>query len=353
MRLLTRISLQWKILLLVGLGMVILVSIFGLLGMNALRETTRDALSNRLVLAQVAASRLDLVLGYSLGLMERSAMLYPINPTQVNSTDPGAVSRFLGSTRGGLPLTVSYLALVNQQGLIVGVDPEASLAQGSPAPGQDRVCAVLATGKAEVTSLVLDEEASGLVYLLAPLRDEQGQVAGLLQAAIDPTDSNLGEFVPPLGLGQTGYVEVVDGNGTVLASDNPGGLLRKEDHGDRFASLIAEGSTTTGTCHSCHQASSGGQNRQRTVLAFAPMARAPWGVAIGQSETEALAATNRLKRQLLFTGILALALAAPLTWVGSRRLLHPLRVLTQASHRIADGDLDSPYRGWVRMRSQS
>ena len=78
------------------------------------------------------------------------------------------------------------------------------------------------------------------------------------------------------------------------------------------------------------------------MLAFAPLSQAPWGVAIRQSEEEALAPTQELRRNLLLSGAGLLVIGLLLVGTTTRDFVRRIRILITACHRIADGDLTSP-----------
>lgn len=65
-------------------------------------------------------------------------------------------------------------------------------------------------------------------------------------------------------------------------------------------------------------------------------------MAIRQAESEALAPTNTLRRDMLAVGGLSLVLAMVSTVVLSTRIVRPIGSLTVSARRIASGDLDSP-----------
>jgi nitrate/nitrite-specific signal transduction histidine kinase len=104
-----------------------------------------------------------------------------------------------------------------------------------------------------------------------------------------------------------------------------------------FSELIKEKQATVGTCHRCHETKQE-LKRRRDVLAFAPLAKATWGVAIRQSEEEALAPTRQLESRLFFLGIMLLAVTSFLLWFLTRAVVKPLRELTAATRRVAAGD---------------
>ncbi|MCL5075468.1 MAG: sensor histidine kinase, partial [Chloroflexi bacterium] len=79
--------------------------------------------------------------------------------------------------------------------------------------------------------------------------------------------------------------------------------------------------------------------RREEVLAFAPLTSAPWGVAVRQSREEAFAYSDALQQRVLLFGISAFILAILSAWLLTRSVVKPIRTLTVACQRIAEGDL--------------
>ncbi len=179
-----------------------------------------------------------------------------------------------------------------------------------------------------------------MVLISAPISNEGGEIIGVLSSLIDIEQSGIGAFDPAITVGETGYTEIVDENGIVLARTSPGAppeILEKSDHPGRFAELINQGKATVGTCHRCHETGEELQ-RRRDVLAFAPLSTASWGVAIRQSEEEALAPARQLETRFLLLGLTVLAGAFLLAGIMMRGIVNPIRMLTSATKKVAAGD---------------
>jgi len=81
---------------------------------------------------------------------------------------------------------------------------------------------------------------------------------------------------------------------------------------------------------------------RKDVLAFVPLSSASWGVAIRQSEEEALAPIGQLRWNLLGFGAGLIVVALLFVITTTRDVTGRIRLLTSASQRIAEGDLSSP-----------
>jgi len=61
-----------------------------------------------------------------------------------------------------------------------------------------------------------------VVLAAVPFLDGQGRIIGTLVTGIDIASSRIRTFGEEVRIGETGYVEVVDGNGIVMARTAPG-----------------------------------------------------------------------------------------------------------------------------------
>jgi len=183
------------------------------------------------------------------------------------------------------------------------------------------------------------------IMVSVPVIDASGEVAWVLACSIDVAELGINSFTQKIQIGQTGYVEIVDGNGLVFIRTNPGNPLNSfelSDHPTRFAELIASGQAVVGKCHVCHTPTQNTVPQQRDVIAFAPLETVPWGVAIRQSETEALKPTHQLEIRLGLLGSI-LVLSTLAVGIGMMQsIIKPIKILKNAADRVAANDYDLP-----------
>jgi signal transduction histidine kinase len=210
--------------------------------------------------------------------------------------------------------------------------------------GHDEVLETLRSGASAVSGLAhtpLAEEP--VVLATAPVKDKAGAVIGVFAAAIDVEAASKGAFGSLATVGETGYIEIVDGNGMVITRTRPGSpasLFETSDHPARFAELIQQQKATVGTCHRCHGDSTSPQ-RRRDVLAFATLSTASWGVAVRQSEEEALAPTRELERRMVLLGTVVIISTSLTLWIVMQGIVSPIRMLTAAAKSVAAGRFDT------------
>jgi len=175
--------------------------------------------------------------------------------------------------------------------------------------------------------------------LVVPLAGPDGAPSGALVADLDPTDPGHG-LLPRRSIDGGVVAQIMDADGRLLASAGVPGSRGAREHATLMADLIR--TQTAG--YRIHE---GGPDAPyaRHVVAYAPVATLPsWGVAVEQPIDEVLAMPRQLEPRLAVTGAASFALIIALAWLDVRRVVRPLRHLTEAAERIADGRLDEPLR---------
>ncbi|MBI4282672.1 MAG: GAF domain-containing protein [Chloroflexi bacterium] len=321
---------------LVMLGLLIVFAAFGFVSMWTLGQSTQRTLHERLLLAKVAAKSIDnynrVILQQIQDAVSASLLLQGDAPGQESQLLKGIQARLLAYE----------LFYLDRQGVLTALQPSRAGVIGRDLSASRYVAATYAKGLPQISGIVssFTDGREEVVYLV-PVLSAEGQVLGAVGAGFDLTDSQIGGFIEAIHLGETGYAQVVDDDGELLASTIPATLAEKSDHGDRFVALIEGRKEVVRTCHSCHDPQ-GSTPKRKDVLAFVPMSSASWGVAVRQSEEEALGPTRRLRWGMLGIGTLSLLSGLAFTAIFMRRTLRPVRLLTEGAQRIATGDLSSP-----------
>ncbi|MFQ6122009.1 MAG: GAF domain-containing protein [Dehalococcoidales bacterium] len=341
MKRLTSLTLRKKIALLTALGLLFAVSVFSFLGMRAVNQATETMLQDRLTTASLMADYIDEALGRALTELENTAGMIESGGGKGNFE---AQIEALVNTYSRLSIYTHGIYLLNEQGQIIWSKPEIAGIESFNISFYPSISQAITRGEAGISGLVLAPGTNvPVVFLASPTKGGQQGSKSVLVVAIDPAQSSIGGFVQPVRLGQTGYVEIIDQNGVVVARTEPGPELapfERSDHSGRFAALIAAGEPTRGLCHTCHEPVQ--RVERRDVLAFVPLSEARWGVVIRQSEEEALAPVRELRLSLLLFGAGLIIITFLFVVITTRDVVSRVRMLTTASRRIAEGDLVSP-----------
>jgi len=331
------LSLEKRIPLFAGIALVVILTIFTLLGLQAVSDSRNQALQERLVTARMIASHIDLTLSHVLRMLDMTAkQLAPdLDPLNIEREDA-----ILASAYQQLGTFKHNLFLLDRKGNVLSIasGPE-SLRVGDNISSQPFVSGMMtASGPAISSVQCYLPDGTAIVCVAAPIKNTQGDVLGLLVGSIDVADPGIGGFVKSFQSGKTGYAVILEANGVILADTTDLGVSRKDDHSERMASLIQNKTSVVATCHNCHD-SSGSRAVENEILAFAPISVTDWGVAIRQSEEEAFAPAFELGRKLGYLTLISVLAVVLLVWVFARSITNPLGSMTRAAERIAYGDL--------------
>jgi signal transduction histidine kinase len=259
-------------------------------------------------LADVTGSHVDYILRENL---ERLNNIQFAPGVDIQDADPEPEKRALHSTYLGSIFNSVFITDLN--GTVLWVEPAVPGQAGADVSGYLPVMQALADKKPLISN-AFSTSGGGpeVIYIISPLRNREGQVAGLAVGELDPGAGGLGEMILPTDLGKAGNVDIIDGNGIVLASSDPRRLLM-----------------TT--------ASPGGG----VALELTALSSAPWSVAVSQPP-EALTPIHQLETRFIVAGILSLVVVFFLSWGMARSLVKPIGQLKTAAQNISQGDLDEP-----------
>ncbi len=330
-----RTSLRRRLILLVGLWMAALAAILLTAGMWGTQEVSERALNERQYLAQALADNIDYVLKANLIALQEASLTIR---GRLENNDFQGVKKALQETYLGSLFTESVF-LVDGQGKTIWVEPYHTEKFRESFSLLQPVQAALRDGRPEVSNLI--SGPAKRIYATVPVRDWHGKLVGVVGGELDPQSPRFGSLVRSIRPSKSIYVDVIDGGGRVLASTKAERMFTDSDHGRFLAELIKQKKSAVGSCHGCHE-SVGPSDREREVVAFAPLANAPWGLTVRQPENEALSLVVGVKRNLLMAGFLTILVALLFAWGMARSLTKPLRILTQAARRITEGNLDEP-----------
>jgi signal transduction histidine kinase len=331
-----KMGLQTKIILLVVCGLTAIFASFTFLGMQMLNESTQQSLDERMDMAKIVAAYTDEQIA---GAMEMLGAEAEPGIIDLNRSDADSRRDELGKLRDRSTFFSYGVFVLDTSGHVVWATPPEHFPAGSLAPGYDSLLAGADSSQPRISDLVTDPATStNLVLLATPVLDND-KIIGLVGGASDVATGSLSTLLKPVAMGQSSYAEILDHSGRVIAGTRSDRLLTRDDHADRFFSLIRDQQPMVGRCYRCHESLS--DARQNDVLAFAPLMRAPWGVALRELEADVLAPTREMTKRILLVAIPLFAGALFVAWITTRRVVRRIRELTLASERIALGDLNS------------
>ena len=328
-------TIRRRILLVALTGMLLSVAILGALGLWGVRESINQTLQERLTLSRAIASHLDYVLSQRLETLQVVAQRDGVSETGGDS-GPGQRALAAAFQSGDF----SRIYLLDKSGRVVAMEPAGQDGAVPDLSTLPHVRAGLASGRQIVTNIYRRSSGTNVVSFVIPIKDQAGNLAGLVVGDSDLPDARLQQIIQPIGLGQMARVDVVDASGVVLASSNESFLFRESDHKRQMAALIEARRSTVGTCHSCHEPSK--EAPEPDVMALAPMSSASWAVVVREAEREALAPSVQLQWRILAVAVPLFLVAAICAVLIGRGLARSVDRLAKAAEGITSGDLVTP-----------
>ncbi len=353
-RLLRRFSglpLRWQIGGLVLVGLVIIFTLFGLLGAAIAQDGKQRTVNQWLSITKSTAGFLDSEVDEQFERLERAGALV----SQANG-DVTEQRRILFDALGQPESFVSTAFML---------DPAGNLLWSNALDGGPLQAYVHAYPDVLTPARTGQRYASGVhalagqpaAILSVPLMDVDEQPVGVIGEVISPAQGLMSDLVASArGLAKTGHAELVDQYGRVVASSEPDHALGPGEHPDFYGPLLAKHQSGIGATRAMAM-SDQGDTGQLHVMAFVPLDNVPWGLALGGSEAELSADANQWQHQILLFGGITLLLALGLVWLTTRGVALPIEALTSASRRIASGDLSTPIphegEGEVRVLAEA
>jgi signal transduction histidine kinase/HAMP domain-containing protein len=300
---------------------------FSVLGIRTVDASTNRILHERLAITEELAEDVDGV------LQHRFANLTAFDARPASAEVRQRLLSEVYRSAGGAFTT---LALLDASGTVRG-----SLGSGAPPVGTDLsgkpyVASALAQRKRLVSAPFRDSVGKPVVALSVPVA--RGTLVGTLDLASEDVIHRLDAAQR---LGRSGHAELVGPNGIELASTETSATLARGEHLAFYRKMLrASQPGIADVPVTPNQGEPAALQRAKHVMAFVRLSTAPWGVALGGTDSETYAPARQLRRTLLLAGGGALVALWLLTLLGARLLVRPVRSLTSAAEEMASGNLD-------------
>ncbi len=326
------LGLLGKMSALVIIGVISLIGIFAIIGISSARQTTQQALTERMKFAQLTAELLDTSLFNLSTSLSRLAQLPLLNDPESHQEE---IKKFFKSVM----VFEHGVHLIDAQGV------DHFFTEEIPHPEIDWISIpaiknALAGSQTSNISILSGEQPSMVVA--SPVFRGDGTVSGALVAIINLNNTRIFPSRVSFDLGDTGTLDILDQSGFIIHSSHPQRVMQMETKDAVLQRLFESDEIGVETCLGCTfdpELQSVDQ-----VVAFAPLRQAPWGVVIRQDVTEAFKPVRMLMFEIFVLGAFTIAGALAMVWLTTRSVITPIQSLTESAGRIAAGDLDTPVK---------
>jgi HAMP domain-containing protein len=191
-----------------------------------------------------------------------------------------------------------------------------------------------------ISPVYFDEKTSEpLIALALPYKNALGDYEGILQNEVSL--QFLWDLVDQIKVGETGYVYVVDNQGTLIAAKDRGRVLRGDN-----VSLIPEvqefiKDPTVSADITPDVATYTGLNGETVVGSFVPLGTPNWALVIELPRKEAYQNVTSLIWESLALILIMALLTALVGYWGVRRTAAPLVALSAVASEVAKGNFDT------------
>lgn len=318
----------------ISLGFVSLFAAFSLLSEQILHDSAARLLDERLIIAQMAANQVDNLLEEEAVELQRAYLTdAPVLPAEGQlAYQAGRAGRAEALSLAPLLQGGGVFASANGASSMIPADSAGALARGFPE-------------QAEVTAIsepfVDPVTRQATVVITVPVYHQRRLVGfqrGLVNLNGEPFMATL---LQAAALSVSGHASLVDRQGRALISTYGVPALSPGEHGEFYRQAALAGRPVIETVP--FELDLPGETKgELHIMAFVPLKKAPWGVAVGGDLDETLVGVRRLRSGMAILGAIALVCVWMATLIGTRRLLKPIRELTEAARHIEGGKLHTP-----------
>ncbi|MBI5741449.1 MAG: HAMP domain-containing protein [Nitrospirae bacterium] len=329
-------GLRRRIVLAVTLGMSVILLSFGVISYYIVNKSIEDSLNQKLAFGRLVRNKIDNI------ITDNINRLYDISLSGAVSLDDDN----LAPERAALDTAYRYsifsdgIFLLDSGGNMVLHYPEKIKETHINLLSIEPVSRMVATGRPVVSNLYTAESvAKKVLFMLVPLKDRNGNYAGIAGGEIDPTNPVFTDMLKTIDV-RKAFIDLIDSNGMIIASSNPSRAFTHCDHNEFFSNIIASKKERVATCHQCHDIDK--KRKSTNIVAVVPFETAPWGITIQEPEEDVFAPSIQLKRTFALLGVIFLGTAVMLAVGISRSVVNPVNELIAGADRIAGGDLSMP-----------
>ncbi|MGC1453963.1 MAG: HAMP domain-containing protein [Nitrospirota bacterium] len=316
---------------------VIVMSVgLGVLSTIAVNGAIERSLQKSLTSAHTIANQLDFLLQTNISRLYDISLSGKVNLTTGNM---GPIKQLLESI---------YQYSIFTEGVFL-VDKQGDTLLSYPARDYGKenllfipwVSRVLTEGRPIISNVyTIEPIKKPLIFILVPLRNAAGEVVGAAGGAINPTNSVLSRLLRAVtSETENHYIEIIDSNEIVIASDRASHILVHHDHDGILSKMIKD--HESGINH-CNHGFSKNDGKTQDELAVVPLESVSWAIVFGQARDEVYQPAHQLRNKFFLLALIFIATAVIFSIGISRNIVSPIRSLITETNRIGQGDLSVP-----------
>lgn len=323
------LGLRAKMGAMVTVGLLGLMTIFGLLAVSSARQATQQTLNERLMLTRMSAEALDVILLHVVDDLTLLAQQPIFSNAQISP---------LGITAELQKVSIFHrpVYFLDASGQFV-----AASSADSPPHFWGEISIIQQTLQDESMHIsTWPQDQPDTIVISMPVLDDSDSLAGILSVLLALSDQRVFPLINNLDVDQVGTLDLVDEDGTTIFSSQPQRVSKKSTEALVLSYLFDDQQGGVETCLGCPENQPA--ELRGEVIAFAPLSTVPWGVVVRQPVDEAFLSVRRLVFWHTLLGLFCMLGALGLVWVTTSSVINPIQSLRNAAQRIADGDLDTP-----------
>lgn len=333
---------QKKIILAIILNVIVITASLGIMSYLAVRGSINRSLHNRLTLGGIIANYIEIVLQGNLNRLYDISLSGKVDLTD-NDWKP---ERQVLETAYTYSLFTDGVFLLDKQGnKLLSYPPHNNRYENLTYIHY--VNQVLREGRPVISNIyTVTPINKQVIFVLVPLRDKGGSIVGAAGGVLNPTNPSINQLLQTVKIEKNAYIEIIDSNEVVVASDNASRVLQHHDHGGSLGVMIKNREAGIRECeHGFSKPEAHGrmfEEKPEDVLTFTPLQVAPWGVIVGQDAKEVFAPSSHLRKKFMVLALIFVGTSILFAVGVSKSFVKPIKVLTAEAKRIARGDLSKP-----------
>jgi signal transduction histidine kinase len=330
-------SLRAKIILWSFVPTAFVLATIALIGIYSYAQVIESqTIANSREVARLAAARIEAQFAQyenQLALLART--------TEMLAGNPKTRQEALDQARERLMVFDGGVVVLDIRGQVVAASPELADYVGKYWSGQPFFKKMIFSLQSDFSQVTFSEEKEERFAIVAvPMIGGYGDFTGVLVGTfhVDPD-------APSPAYGSAIRIQITQEETAYLV--DPGGRVLYDTHeaeiGRDFSGREAVKMVNTGKVDALLTRDESGQS---ILASFAPIPRTSWGLVLEKNWAALLEPNFYYLRILLGLLVFGLLLPALVVAFGIRRILEPIRLLTEAARQVADGKLDQEI--WVK-----